>query len=180
MLVISVQEHESFNEAEGKFIETGSYTLLLEHSLASLSKWEAKWERPFLGREPKTQEQTLDYIRQMCLTPDVPPEVFSALKAEDYRAIDRHINAKMTATWFSEQPTAGRGGEVITAEIIYYWMVSLNIPFECDQWHLNKLLTLIKVCNEKNAPKKKMSRAEIARRNSALNAARQKQLGTTG
>jgi hypothetical protein len=180
MLTIKVPigTEELFDErTQEVFFET--YSLDLEHSLFSLSKWESEFEKPFLSNEPRTHEEMLGYIRAMCLTPEVPPEVFNRLTKGNVEAINNYVGAKMTATWFgSEQQQQTR--EIITNEVIYHWLVHFNIPFEVQHWHLNRLLTLVRVCNEKNKPEKKLSPQEVASRNRALNAERKKQLGTTG
>lgn len=171
---------ELFDETRNEFIRSGPvFVLELEHSLVSLSKWESHFEKPFISSDEKTISETLWYIKAMVLSPEVPEKVWTSLRSEDYDAVNAYINAKMTATTFNE-PKSGRSQEIITAELIYYWMVALNIPFECQHWHLNRLLTLVKVCNYKNSPPKKMSMSQIAARNRELNAQRKKQLGTTG
>lgn len=180
MLQITIPGRELFNEQTQEFIYTEEQTLQLEHSLISLAKWESKWCKAFLSKQEKTYEETIDYIRCMTITPNVKPEVYYNLTAENVKEINAYIEAPMTATYFSEDPHGKPSRETITNELIYYWMISLNIPPEYQKWHLNRLLTLIKVCNIKNAPPKKMSRREITSRNAALNAARRKQFNTRG
>ena len=180
MLQITIPAVELWDERKQEFITTKEQTLQLEHSLVSISKWESKWCKPFLSKQEKTFEETLDYIKCMTITQNVDPEVYNYLTNENIEEINNYINAPMTATYFSDDKTVKPSREQITAELIYYWMIALNIPFECQNWHLNRLLTLIKVCNIKNQPPKKISKKEIMRRNAALNAARRKQLNTKG
>lgn len=163
-----------FDESTQEFIESKEQTLQLEHSLVSLSKWESKWHKAFLSKREKTFEETIDYIRCMTITKNVDPSVYFNLSKENIEAINRYIEDPMTATYIAEDPNGSIGGDVVTSELIYYWMISLNIPQECQKWHLNRLLSLIKVCNVKNMPAKKMSQSELMRRHSAINEARRK------
>ena len=180
MLQITIPAVEQWDDVEEVFVSTKEQTLQLEHSLVSLSKWESKWCKPFLTKDNKTIEETTDYVRCMTLTQNVNPEVYKYLTNENILQVNQYIEAPMTATWFSEDKNAKTNKEQITSELIYYWMIALNIPFECQKWHLNRLLTLIRVCNIKNQPPKKMSNRDIMSRNAALNAARRKQLNTKG
>jgi hypothetical protein len=180
MLKIIVPGVEMYDDQRQEFITVGDVKLELEHSLVSLSKWESFFEKPFLGEVDKTMDEVLGYIKAMTLTPEVPEEAFHKLSENNILEINEYIDANMTATWFHEAPGAPRSRDVITAEVIYYWMITFQIPFECELWHLNRLFTLIRVCNIKQAKPKKMSRAEIAARNRELNAQRKSQLGTSG
>ena len=180
MLQIHIPARELWDEANNEFIYTKACTLQLEHSLISLSKWESKWCKAFFSKQEKTYEETIDYIKCMTLTPNVKDEVYAGLTRENIAAINKYIEAPMTATYFSKDMRNGGNKEQVTAELIYYWMIALTIPFECQKWHLNRLLTLIQVCNIKNQPPKKMSKRELMSRNAALNAARRKQMNTKG
>lgn len=180
MLQIVIPGQELWDEQKQEFINTKEQVLQLEHSLISLSKWEAKWCKVFLSKQEKTQEEIIDYIKCMTITPNVDPEVYNHLTRGNIKEIEDYIAAPMTATYFSSDNAGKSSREQVTSELIYYWMIALNIPFECQKWHLNRLLTLIKVCNIKNQPPKKMSKREIMSRNAALNAARRQQLNTKG
>lgn len=172
---------EGWDEENEVFVEPKKQTLQLEHSLISLSKWESKWCKPFLSKGAKTDEEILDYIKFMTISSNVNPEVYNHLTLDNVRAINAYIDAPMTATTFSDDKNHKASREIVTAELIYYWMIALQIPFDpCQKWHLNRLLTLIKVCNVKNSPPKKMSKRDTMRRNAALNAARRKQLNSKG
>ena len=181
MLRLVVQlSPEGWDEQKEEFVEARTQVLQLEHSLVSLSKWESKWCKPFLSDNNKTEEELLDYIKFMTLTQNVDPEVSSHLSQENFEEINNYINSPMTATTFSDNKQSKRKREVITAELIYYWMVALQIPFECQKWHLNRLITLVRVCNIKNEPPKKRSRRDTASSYAALNAARRKQYNSKG
>lgn len=181
MLMIVVPGVEGWDEAKEEFVTAKPpVTLQLEHSLISLSKWESKWEKPFLSKDRKTREETLDYIRCMNLNPGTPIDVYQRLSSANLKAINQYIDASCTATTIHESGHSAKSSEGITSELIYYWMVALNIPFECQKWHLNRLLTLIRVCNIKNQPPKKQSKRTTMRQNSALNAARRRQARSKG
>lgn len=180
MLQITVPANELWDDENKIFIPVKEQTLELEHSLISLSKWESKRCKPFLSTQEKTFEETLEYIKCMTLTPDVDPLVYNCLTKENVEEITKYIYAPMTATTFSDDRNGKKNREVITSELIYYWMISLQIPFECENWHLSRLITLIRVCNIKNQPPKKMSKRDIMSRNAALNAKRRQQLNSKG
>ena len=180
MLQITIPSTELWDERKEEFVYVKEKTLQLEHSLVSLSKWESKWNKSFLSSSDKTNEEIIDYIRCMTITQNVDPEVYTRLKNNVIKQIYDYINAPMTATVISDTKRGSSSREVITSELIYYWMIALNIPFECQKWHLNRLLTLIRVCEIKNTPPKSMNRREIMNRNAALNAARRKQFNTKG
>lgn len=180
MLQITIPGTELWDEKLEQFVYTKDETLQLEHSLISLSKWESKWCKVFLSKEEKTTEETIDYIKCMTITPRVDPSVYDRLTQDNIKQIQEYIAAPMTATYFSKEAGGKVNREQVTSELIYYWMIAMQIPFECEKWHLNRLLTLIRVCNIKNQPPKKMSKKDIMSRNAALNAARKKQLNTTG
>ena len=180
MLQITIPAREMWDEQNNEFVYTNEQTLQLEHSLISLSKWESKWNKPFLSKESKTYEEVLDYVKCMTLTQKVSPEIYANLTDENMRDIQRYIEAPMTATTFSEEKNTKGNREIVTSELIYYWMIALGIPMECEKWHLNRLLTLVRVCNIKNSPPKKMGKNAIMSRNASLNAARRKRLNSKG
>lgn len=179
MLKIIIPETELYDEVREEFITLKSQELQLEHSLVSISKWESKWHKPFLSDKEKTTEEILDYIKCMTITQNVKDGTYKRLNGDNIKAINDYIGDPMTATTFNDNNNKP-SREIITAEIIYYWMIANQIPMECQKWHINRLLTLIKVCSIKNSPSKKMSKQEILNRNRALNAARKKELNTTG
>lgn len=173
MLTITVPEQELYNERTEEFLTIPSSTLTLEHSLVSISKWEAKWKKPFYDKTEKTPKEVTDYIRCMCVTKNVQPNVFYYLGDENLKKIQEYIADPMTATTFSNHEKGSRRQRIITSELIYYWMISDGIPLDCEKWHINRLLTLIHVFDaEANASKNKMSKKDIYSQNAALNAAR--------
>ena len=180
MLQIVIPATESYDEVLEEFVNSKEQVLQLEHSLVSLSKWESKWKKPFLTKINKTYEESIDYIRCMTLTQNVDPSIYIHITHDNIREVNEYIEDSMTATTFSVEETKAQSNQINTAEIIYYWMIALNIPFECQKWHLNRLLTLIRVCSITNAPPKKMGRNSVLSRNAQINAARKKQLNTRG
>lgn len=180
MLKIIIPGDEYFNEETETFQTVGDFELELEHSLISLSKWESKYKKPFLSSEGKSPEEILAYVKAMILTPIYPEDLFLRLTQKNYAEINDYIESKESATTFGHMPERKGRGEIITSELIYYWMVAFNIPFECERWHLNRLFALVRICNIKNQKPKKMSRSEIAARNRELNAQRRLQYNTKG
>lgn len=183
MLQITINPSEQWDEEREEFIYIRGQTLNLEHSLVSVSKWESKWRKPFISRKEISLEETIDYIRCMTITQNVDPQIYKFLTNKDIDIIQQYIDEPMTATTFFELDDISSKSSMqhtITAELIYYWMITLNIPIEFQKWHLNKLLTLIRLCSVQNAPKKKLSKNEIRRRNEMLNEARKKKFNTRG
>lgn len=184
MIQITIPSEELFDESINEFVSTKEQKLQLEHSLIALSKWESKWEKPFIGIKRLTSEEVIDYLRCMTITPNVNPNVYFCIPSSELDRINDYIEAPMTATWFSKEALAGPKGpdgkRIITSELLYYWMIAHNIPFECQKWHLNRLMTLIRVCNIENSPKKKMSQKEQLAQQRHLNEVRRQSLGTEG
>ena len=181
MFQLTVGGEEFFDEEKQEFIYTKEQTLTLEHSLLSISKWEAKWKKPYFSKD-KTDEEALDYVECMLVSPKkVDKSVFRRLSRKNYEEIADYINDPMTATKIYDRNPRSHKNNIITSEIIYYWMIAQNIPIECEKWPLNRLLTLIRVCSIKNDPNpKKMNRSAIARQNRALNQARRAKYNTRG
>lgn len=161
MLTLTIPEIEYWDEIKEEFVYQPEVILKLEHSLLSISKWESKWNKPFLSNYEKTHEETIDYIRCMLLNKNVGDDILYRLPDNIVHVITDYINAPMSASKVNDNKTSeGHSREQITSELIYYWMIAMNIPFECQKWHLNRLLTLIRICNAKNTPPKKMSARE--------------------
>lgn len=180
MLTITVPAVELFDEAKSEFIDLPEVTLSLEHSLVSLSRWESKWKKSFLHSKDKSADEIVGYVRAMCLDENVPAGVFARLTQPNFEAINEYINEQMTATSFAAMPQQRASRDVVTAELIYYWMIALQVPVECETWHLNRLLALIKVANLKNQPAKKMGRSEMLAERNRINEQRRAQAGSTG
>lgn len=181
MLQIIIPDSEMFNEATQEFVTVKGKTIVLEHSLLSLSKWESKWHKPFLNNTKLSNVEVLDYVRCMTLTRNVDPVLYSVIPEKEFNKIRKYMDDPMTATWFSDKKASPRQAKnVITSEIIYYWMITLGIPMECEKWHINRLLTLIQVCQIKNSPSEKMSPREILAKNTMLNEQRKKKFNTKG
>lgn len=180
MLRVIIEGQEHYNEETETFETVDTVVLDLEHSLLSLSKWESKYQKPFLTSGEKTAEEIFGYLKAMVVTPNVDLDVLYHCSQKTIDEIQEYIDSSQSATTFGTMPERRGPGEVITSELIYYWLVTFNIPFECESWHLNRLFALIRICNIKNSKGKKMSRSELARRNAELNAERKAQLGTSG
>lgn len=185
MLELLVPGTELYNEVTGEFCYTKDYTLHLEHSLISLSKWESKWKIPFLDTgDQQTREQTIDYIRCMTLNPPRDPFVYNTIGPKELKKVREYIADRHTATTINKGKKKGEHRppprERVTSELIYYWMISCGIPFEAQKWNLNRLLTLIEVCDWKNQTPKKRSAKEIATERMALNMARRNKMNSKG
>lgn len=186
MLSLEIRGDEYYDEKTERFLEPDKpVTLNLEHSLISISLWESRYKKPFMKKNPNDAEMTSEefkyYVQCMTLNKNVDPKVYDRLRSSDIQRISEYINDPMTATWFNDKnKPKGRTGKTTTSELIYYWMIANGIPFECQKWHLNRLLTLIRICNEEEAPKKKMSKKDIMAQNAALNKARRAKHHTRG
>ena len=180
MLQIKIPGKEAWDEKSEQFVSVSDTVLVLEHSLISISKWESKWHVPFLSKDKKTPEQIADYIKCMTITPNVKPEVYEFLTSANIDSVMKYIDDPMTASTVKDLGGSKRSREIVTSELIYYWMVSLEIPFECQKWHLNRLMMLIQICNAKNQPSKKMSKRNTMQQNAALNAARRQRSHSKG
>lgn len=180
MLRIIIPGEEHFDDETQSFSTVDDVVLDLEHSLVSLSKWESEYQKPFLSTAEKSSEEIFGYLKAMVITPKVGPDVLYQLTQQNIDQIQEYVDSSQSATTFGNMPERRGPGEVITSELIYYWMVAFNIPFECQHWHLNRLFSLIRVCNLKNSKPKPLSRHEIAERNRALNAKRKEELNTRG
>lgn len=173
MLQITIPETEMFDEVRQEFVYVKKpVTLTLEHSLVSISKWEAKWKKPYLSKEEKSTEEVIDYIRCMTITQNVDPDVYYALTEQNYRDVQQYIDDPHTATTIKEIKHVTKTGEGITSELIYYWMCAYQIPFEAQKWHFNRLMTLIRIAGIKNGQEQKMSRTDAFKQQRELNAMR--------
>jgi len=180
MLKLELPGSECYNETDNEFLYIPGQTLMLEHSLLSVSKWESKWHRSFLNDGPKTWEETVDYIRCMTVNKNIDSNAYNLLRPEHVKKVTDYINEPMTATTVKNRRGQRLSKEIVTSEVIYYWMTANGIPFECEKWHLNRLLMLIRVCSEKNGPGQKMSQRENMQQMHALNAARKAKMHTRG
>lgn len=170
---------ELYNSEKEEFTVIEPFLLSLEHSLVSISKWESKWHKPFLEKNEKTEAELRDYIRCMTLTQNVNPDFYDYIPQNVVATIEKYIDDPMTATTIRDTQNHQPGHQIVTNELIYYWMLQLGIPFECQKWHLNRLLTLIKVCEAKSNPKK-MNKRDIYNQNAQLNAMRRAAMKSRG
>lgn len=180
MPLIIIVSGEAFDEAKGEFITVDEVTLELEHSLVSLSKWESIHNKPFLGPGAKTSKEILDYIEAMVISDNFSMEVVANLSKENTDKINDYISSNQSATTFNDPRKSSSRSEVITSELIYYWMTAYQIPFECECWHLNRLFALIQICNIKNSKQTNMPKSEAAAAQRSLNESRKAALGTKG
>ena len=180
MLELTIPRTDLWDERNQRFILVKEQKLRLEHSLVSLSKWESKWCKVFLSKEQKTYEETIDYIRCMTLTQNVDPLVYRCITNSHIDAVNAYIEAPMTASTVKEEKGGPINRQQITSELIYYWMTAYHIPFECQKWHLNRLLMLIRICNVENKPPKKRSKRDLYRHHAEVNAANRKKFNSKG
>lgn len=184
-IVIPETHQRLWDEIKEEFlyVDFKETKLQIEHSLISLKKWEQKWHKPFLATKDKTHEEIKSYVQCMTLNHGVDPNVYDWISNSQFEEIIKYIEDKMTATWFKDDALIGaqkNSREIVTAEIIYYWMIALNIPVEFQKWHLNQLLTLIKVVSIKNGKEKKMDKKQAAMERAALNAKRRAEFNSKG
>lgn len=180
MLTLTIEEDEYFDESESRFVPIPGVVLHLEHSLRAVSEWESKWCKSFINTAQKTMEETYDYIRCMTIGKKFDPLVYKRLSKAQLEEVTKYIQQPMTATTINRRNHRGNVGKKITSELIYCWMTQFSIPFECDTWHLNRLLMLIEVCGAETQPQKKMNQRDVLAQQRALNAARQKKFNTRG
>ncbi len=180
MLELLVPGQEFWDEKNEVFSSGKDVTLQLEHSLISISKWEAKHHKAFMTNRMKSQDEMLDYVRCMTVNRNTDPTVYDRLTIENWKMINAYIEDPMTATYLGADKETGGPKDTITSELIYYWMIAYNIPSEYQKWHINRLMALINVCGRKQNPGKKLSSNAILRKNAALNAQRRAKLGTRG
>lgn len=180
MLTVIIEGTESLNETTNEFIYGPRVVLQLEHSLLSVSKWESKYQKPFLTKGDRTRDEMFGYLKAMVVTPNADLDALDRLSQNNLETIQAYIESTQSATTFGSMPEHRGPGEVITSELIYYWMVAFQIPWAAEKWHLNRLFSLIRICNLKNAKPQKLSRTELARRNKELNDKRRAELGTKG
>lgn len=183
MLEIIVPEDELYDEQKNEFIHVKDQKLQLEHSLIAISKWESKWNKPFLSNKPRTHAESIDYIRCMTLTQNIDPNVYKVIGPDIMKQIDAYIDSPMTATTINDYTSNKKINpvkKIYTSELIYYLMISYGIPFECQKWHLNRLLMLIDICGVHNQGDNKMSTRDRLQQQAALNEARRKQWNTKG
>lgn len=183
-LRITIPEGEPYDEVSGRFIKVKETTIHIEHSLKAIRKWESRWTKPFFDQDALSGNRLMDYIRCMTIEEGIPADTYYGLSKDNLRCIEKYMGHPMTATWFSGAPKKGKGGkktgQKLTAELVYSYMVQLGIPFECENWHINQLMTLIRVCSEGQTPASKMKMRDIYSQNAALNAARRARLHSKG
>ena len=185
MLQVTIPERELWDSKKDEFVIFKGQTITLEHSLVSISKWESKWQKPFLAKGSKTSEELRDYIRCMTITQNVNPLAYLCMTKQNIDDITAYIDSPMTATTFSDKDKKSSKKQIITSELIYYWMIQAGIPFECEKWHINRLLTLIHVCGAENerldpSKKTKIPKGKQAMNYAELNRARLKAMNTRG
>lgn len=174
MLELHISETELWDPVSEKFLLVKEQSLPLEHSLLSISKWEEKWHKPMplINNERLSGDEFLDYVRCMTISRNPDPLVYRCITAREVEAIMAYINDPHTATWFGNEKSGGNDKRPLTTELIYHLMFAFGVSKECEKWHLNRLMTQLRVEYEESKPSKKKTPAEIAERHRMLNAKR--------
>lgn len=160
--------------------------LRFEHSLVSLSEWEQEYEKPFYSSKTvdnRTEKEMVSYFEYMLISGIEYRPLVRLASPEQMLALTHYINKGSTATTVKEMAQKAGPNETPTSELMYYWLVAFKIPFKpTDEWHLHRLLMLVKVCGAKSTPsgRNKVNKRELAMSMREINEQRLRDLGTKG